>query len=578
MAYLCADRLTAYEGMSVSATASRSSGLLPLGIFFNATATTDASTSLPFHELLYIWDFDDASAGTFTNGRTAGLTKDAATGPVAAHVYHAAGTYNPTVTVFNGLSSKTFTLPTITVSAWPDDANTICVSSDSLPVQGIGGVPDNASVLQEDDFPTIVALGGANKRILLKAGDVFLAPDQVTAPATGPGMIGAYGSANNGRAIVRWATGNTTRFLLLGATSDLRICDTEYDGQDEPIGGFISSGAWTNILLSNLEVYGVASGVVCTTVTSSNTFLSKCDFQNFVLDSGGNGGAVARTDGDNVVYLDCNFDFLAKAQQPIRVADSDAVVIQGTTVKRNPDGSENGPGGGSKGGIELRNAVGAANNVVVSDGLFYTVGYCALVVSNGTAPVCTDVIFERNWLTGEGLNNSELIDNQGTRVTIRNNTINQSPLAGDADQIYRGIQMFSSGGISAVDTWIYNNSFYRSSTYTNNQSIHIDAGCTGTIVRNNLAYGPNLTTAASIVINDSSGNVTASNNSSDAQLKATTPYTDTTPSDPNAGEWNPTGYALTDALATVPVFDDFNGTRRNYGNKAPVMVMGAVQP
>jgi hypothetical protein len=59
---------------------SQTSGVAPLGLFFNA----NPSSTQDFHEREYQWDFGDSESGTWaTNGRS----KNSDKGAIAAHVY-----------------------------------------------------------------------------------------------------------------------------------------------------------------------------------------------------------------------------------------------------------------------------------------------------------------------------------------------------------------------------------------------------------------------------------------------------------------------------------------------------------
>ena len=54
--------------ITLNAGAARASGVAPLAVFFDATATKSASTSRPFHDIEYRWDFGDPSSGTWNAG------------------------------------------------------------------------------------------------------------------------------------------------------------------------------------------------------------------------------------------------------------------------------------------------------------------------------------------------------------------------------------------------------------------------------------------------------------------------------------------------------------------------------
>src|SRR3989344_3567013 len=97
-------------------TASRTSGVAPLAVFFDAVDPTasgvsDLGAARPFHELQYSWDFGDVNSGNWV---TDGKPKNKATGAVAAHVFETPGDYNITLTISDGTQNQSYT-QTITV-------------------------------------------------------------------------------------------------------------------------------------------------------------------------------------------------------------------------------------------------------------------------------------------------------------------------------------------------------------------------------------------------------------------------------------------------------------------------------
>src|SRR4030067_554946 len=103
-------------GLVLSLVPARTSGVAPLAVFFDASATTDTGvTNRPFHDLEYTWSFGDPSAGTWANGAQPGVSsKNSATGPVTAHVFETPGAYTVSLTAFDGTNTAT-TTTTITV-------------------------------------------------------------------------------------------------------------------------------------------------------------------------------------------------------------------------------------------------------------------------------------------------------------------------------------------------------------------------------------------------------------------------------------------------------------------------------
>ncbi len=50
---------SAVAAPTISATCSRTSGAAPFGVVCDASATTSADTTKPFHDLYYEWNFGD---------------------------------------------------------------------------------------------------------------------------------------------------------------------------------------------------------------------------------------------------------------------------------------------------------------------------------------------------------------------------------------------------------------------------------------------------------------------------------------------------------------------------------------
>ena len=77
---------------SLSLAPSRTNGVAPLAVFFDATGTADASTSRPFHELEYTWNFGDNDTIAWSTGANPGVSKkNRATGPVRNNIFDLTG-------------------------------------------------------------------------------------------------------------------------------------------------------------------------------------------------------------------------------------------------------------------------------------------------------------------------------------------------------------------------------------------------------------------------------------------------------------------------------------------------------
>ena len=244
-----------------SVAASRTNGVAPLSVFFDATsATAPAKTTRPFHELEYRWDFGDATSGvpnlsppvTTTNPAAIGVStwntgskpgvssRNNATGPVAAHVYETPGTYKVNLTVTDGTNTVTNKCTQITIHD-PDvifagasltGPNTICIGSTSTPTPGANGCPADALGVQQADFATAInSYAKTGKRVLFKRGDSFTSISNASISNPGPGIIGAYGAGP--RPIVNSTAAHTLK-TTIASPSDWRVMDFELNGLSTP--------------------------------------------------------------------------------------------------------------------------------------------------------------------------------------------------------------------------------------------------------------------------------------------------------------------------------------------------------
>jgi len=250
----------------------RTSGVAPLSVFFDASATTDtAVTTHPFHDLEYSWSFGDATSGVWTSGTRPGVSsKNSATGPVSSHVFETAGTYTVNLTVFDGVSSSN-TSTVITVqdpNTVFSGTNTICIAQLTMPVAGgTDGCPSGALTIVEPSFSTAVntyALTG--KRVLFKKGDTFsVLTTRGLIDKTGPGILGSYGTGTTKPKVQM--TGNL-EFLYLSSTStpnikDWRIMDLEFDGLSKSSSfGVVADGGINQVLILNMNIHEVLAGVI----------------------------------------------------------------------------------------------------------------------------------------------------------------------------------------------------------------------------------------------------------------------------------------------------------------------------
>jgi hypothetical protein len=230
--------------LNLNAVVTRSSGISPLLVFFDATGTTDSAITgnkTVFQDVSFSWNFGDNGAsgtGTWAFGSNPnGNSKNAATGAIAAHLYITAAdtTYSATVTAFDGTNTASCTLG---VTAFdPSGSNgfsgtaTTCASSSGTPIAGSGGCPAGAAVLSASTLSTALNSGSlSGKRRLLKCGDTF------TGGVTISGVkwsVGAYGacpgvaitSANQANYPQVSGTIAVSMLCAGGGSSVLQTCD-----------------------------------------------------------------------------------------------------------------------------------------------------------------------------------------------------------------------------------------------------------------------------------------------------------------------------------------------------------------
>ena len=208
--------------------ASRTSGVAPLAVHFDATEILIGSATEPL-ELEYWWDFDDPS-GSFDGGRQ---------GMVVSHVFDAPGTYDVMMHVRDVLGNVEPYAVTITVTD-PDTVfsgtNTICVSTDGV----FTGAPSGCVQVTSNDFDATVSTYLANgKRVLFKRGQTFVSSATSTIATTTAAILGAWGDSGGvdsrgidaDAPIIQCAHDNDLFNLgnhsTTTACSDLRIMDLE---------------------------------------------------------------------------------------------------------------------------------------------------------------------------------------------------------------------------------------------------------------------------------------------------------------------------------------------------------------
>ena len=168
------------------------------------------------------------------------------------------------------------------------------------------------------------------------------------------------------------------------------------------------------------------------------------------------------------------------------------------------------------------------------------------------------VIFEGNWVKN-ALQGAQILMVWCSNITIRNNLIDATTNTGTGPEL---ITVENRGSHPDPDkVWLYNNTVFSSRSMTEVFPIVMYAG-TNIVARNNIAWCDAATSADMLF-----GTITASANSSDAQVNGTSPnFASATPSVAADFQLASNSYGVTAGAESVPVFDDFFWNVRNLGN------------
>ena len=614
--------------VTLRAQASRGTGVSPLSVFFDATATTATGIARPYHDLEYRWNFgdpagDQASAPnntTWSRGTRPGLiSKNLALGPVAGHVFEPApGSGTQTYTVVLSATSDNTPANTascsIPISVTDPDAvfattSTVCISGVTVPVPGSAdGCPAGAAVLQNVDFDAAVAtaIAAGRRRILFRRGETYNASPGAQIRVTGPGIVGAYGTGTKPRVA---ATANNMQIFSLSSNStptisDWRIMDLELDGLAGTTAaanrnlGLYSAGSYSQFTFLRLDIHDVnfayqASSSVLDSINNPTRTSPIWDQVTFVdstfqriLGGAGNGG-------NGIIFSARRFTFLGNlindttnAEHGLRNQYMGKGVISNNTTRNV-----------ARLGLTLRGITFAgtashdpgqfSEHHVVSDNLLegcsinpVNAGDCTQLASTGPQFPGVDerirhAIWERNWFvartTPNGAATGVAMLVQASEVTLRNNVFEASGTPGlTAINVQH-----DDGNIPFPDrVSILNNTFFRGTGGTL-FAITFNHG-TNHRVHNNLARAPNGSTVSTFFASNAAITLTASNNSTDVQFETVDPlFVGGTPTDANRWRLNAGSYA-TSAPGGVPVavHSDFFTTPRPIG---AVIDLGATE-
>ncbi len=585
------------SGFNVSVVPSSVNGAGPLMVVFDASGTTSTYTSIPFHEHEYRWDFGDATSGSWGDqttgaaGSGANVSRNLATGPIAAHVFHCSNRstcsykvclrvrYGAHVSPACGTGLGQMPPVTITVTdpdvQWPGNRTT-CVSSRDPGV--FVGCPAGATqVGNQNDWPTIIrTFARPGHRVLLNGGDTFTGDAKAAITAAGPGYIGSYGT---GQATVRTTgTTNYSTILNLNAANDWRIADLKFDGQGDIHRQAISGrGSMNRILLLRLLLTDLGGGIeMGLNKASVPDQLALVDSTVRRLTGGGSTsnshGILAFASRFAVVGNLFDDSTGGSAEHMIRIPFMDRGVISNNQVQKVKSSKEmlslrspclNPAPCLSRNYFPSEGLVGSeaiTRKVVISDNLVKTNSYIGISVNpvtTGDLAGFKDIIIERNFLPsavggGTSIGLSSGVDSVTIRNNIADTTLNNTGANGNTSFVVGG----TTSSPAPNNVWFYNNTTYDGAAVAGIVSLRVLAGATNVIAKNNLSYAPNGT--APVFLSDATAAVASAGNSTNLQVRnASAPFTKNPPI--HAINFRPIcneSYPCTNGTA-VPVWSDF---------------------
>lgn len=561
---------------------SRTSGVAPLAVFFDATQTQAiALTSRPFHELEYLWHFDDITSGVWGFGSRAGTSqRTVATGPVAAHVFETPGTYGVCVTVTDGVNvadagyAITVEDPEVVFAG-----STVCVSNDAdFTDCPVACTPTTCRTSADFDnvINGIAGSGNTFKRILFHAGHAFTASATAVINANGPGLVGSFGAG--AKPVIGGALANAK--LSLGASlnpafGDWRIVDLRFSGS---AGGFgISHGGTSNrVTIQRVEIDGTQTGIqfdinvldAHNNPVRTHELYSELAIVDSVITNpdqyGIFGGASKLMVMGNRIHNAANEHGMRNQYTRYSVVSNNefGIAFRTSLTMRGIEHFTAQRVGGSITGSRTLNDQIYTEFGVISDNRFIG-GNAAIPVTLKSVNSVEDArfrnhIFERNWTTLGTAGIQPLFQTESGDLTIRNNLFDSTTAAGA--QIAIGFSKSTGTPAPASNIDVFNNTHVSNKVDAGNAFRIVGGGGAATNVRikNNLGYAPNNTNVNTEGVDLGALGVPrdVTNNSTNLASIRTNPVFVAFPPTTTA-HWQASAGFVVDDGTTVPVFTDF---------------------
>ncbi len=307
------------NAINVAIDTSRTSGVGPLAVFFDATATSGLLND-DYVGAYFEWNFDSTNIDPAREHHNTGF--------LAAHVFDAPGTYLVTLTVRDdsgatGIGQTNITVDATATAGW----TTYCVSNAGTTCP-VGGTPLST-------FAQAKSVLAPNTRVLFKRGDSWNNVQWGFTGLDGPAVIGAYTDPNDPSAeapIFRSSINSTSGIINPRDVHDLRISDIHIIGSDLNNGIVVGANS-TNVLIQRVEIEhinGIAFSPGNAPFHTDGFFVFDSfahDFTNYGLFANANRLAFV---GNTITGLNAPTN-----GHGVRIAGGSKSIIQGNTITGN---------------------------------------------------------------------------------------------------------------------------------------------------------------------------------------------------------------------------------------------------
>jgi hypothetical protein len=521
--------------------ATRTSGVAPLAVLFDAKDASDPVYGRPFHTLRYTWNFGDPGAGTWA---VSGQSKNAAHGPVAGHLFTAPGLYTVTLTVVNPAGETATASASISVVDPTEaigSANTYCFADhDDHPANWSGcpldcGGAGAARCVDTGDFDAAVRdscnADAGPRQCLFRRGDDFAMDAPIALASASPGLVGAFGSGARPVVRVAAAAAPPASTAWIWGHNDWRVAHLDLEGD----GGlpFVGPGD-LDVALTQFTVYDVdvAGFDYCFAFNNngglSGVFYSQLAVVDFLcerLDPVTADGWSSFDRSHHSMYMGLRIHGGGGDSEGLfRTIHMNTSVIQHSHFADNTSHgavsirscARNGGNGCPNGGVPNRYIVFSDNHVEEGNGIplrTCTHAACDPTGTHGTQS--RDILVERNLFEARdaGISTNMIAWFQSGDLTFRNNAIDLTHVGspGGINVVIAGSGPSDGGDAYFDNVHVLNNTVYHGGTSPGDSIIVCNRSAgTGHVCRNNLVYAPGIGSKTA-----AAGGWTASHNLSD---------------------------------------------------------------